>query len=245
MARTPDHMPVLSRGKHRNARKGACFMEFASYLAGERWSDHPACTHPLLAAMARGVNDLLDDESRPRIVWLIPDVVGLDTDDPRAHAWIAREAALAALPVVPEARQRVAAVGLLHCERHLAGLGEPSVDPRTRRALDDAPHARDWAREFVKLGSHRRAQLRQAERTGDRGVGPGRDLRVDGPPQRHPGRAARAHDRALPRAVRHRHRRDGGSARAGPGLGRARRPSPRRWWPRSRRGDRAGAAGRG
>ena len=54
MARTPDHMPVLSRGKHRNARKGACFMEFASYLAGERWSDHPACTHPLLAAMARG-----------------------------------------------------------------------------------------------------------------------------------------------------------------------------------------------
>jgi len=146
-------MPVLSRGKHRNARKGACFMEFASYLAGERWSDHPACTHPLLASLARGVNDLLDDESRPRIVWLIPDVVGLDTDDPRSHAWIAREAALAALPVVPEARQRVAAVGLLHCERHLAGLGEPSVDPRTRRALDDAPHARDWAREFVKLGT--------------------------------------------------------------------------------------------
>ena len=153
MARTPDHMPVLSRGKHRNARKGACFMEFASFLAGERWSDHPACTHPLLAAMARGVNDLLDDESRFRIAWLIPDVVGLATDDPRAHAWIAREAALAALPVVPEARQRVAAVGLLHGERHLAGLGEPSVDPRTRRALDDAPHARDWAREFVKLGS--------------------------------------------------------------------------------------------
>ena len=153
MARTPDHMPILSRGKHRNARKGACFMEFASYLAGERWSDHPACTHPLLASMARGVNDLLDDESRPRIASLVPDVVGLDTDDPRSHAWIAREAALAALPVVPEPRQRVAAVGLLHCERHLAGLGEPGIDPRTRRALDDAPHARDWAREFVKLGT--------------------------------------------------------------------------------------------
>jgi len=28
-------------------------MEFASYLAGERWSDHPACTHPLLAVLAR------------------------------------------------------------------------------------------------------------------------------------------------------------------------------------------------
>ena len=40
----PALLPVLSRGKHRNPRKGACFMEFASLLAGERWSDHPACT---------------------------------------------------------------------------------------------------------------------------------------------------------------------------------------------------------
>jgi len=59
----PELVPVLSRGKHRNPRKGACFMEMASYLAGEPWSDHPACTHPLLAAMARGVNDLLDDDA--------------------------------------------------------------------------------------------------------------------------------------------------------------------------------------
>jgi hypothetical protein len=27
-------------------------MEFASYLAGERWSDRPACTRPLLAELA-------------------------------------------------------------------------------------------------------------------------------------------------------------------------------------------------
>lgn len=39
----PELLPVLSPGKHRNPRKGACFMEFASYLAGERWSDHPPC----------------------------------------------------------------------------------------------------------------------------------------------------------------------------------------------------------
>src|SRR5262249_23591033 len=53
----PGFVPVLSRGKHRSPRKGACFMEFASYLAGERWSDHPPCTHPLLAALARHVTD--------------------------------------------------------------------------------------------------------------------------------------------------------------------------------------------
>ena len=54
----PDLVPILSRGKHRSPRKGACFMEMASYLAGERWSDHPRCTHPLLASVARLVNDL-------------------------------------------------------------------------------------------------------------------------------------------------------------------------------------------
>ena len=52
-ATTPELVPVLSRGKHRNARRGACFMEMASFLAGERWSDHPSCTHPLLAGDSR------------------------------------------------------------------------------------------------------------------------------------------------------------------------------------------------
>jgi hypothetical protein len=41
-----DFLPLLSRGKHRRPGKGACFMEFASHLAGERWSEHPACTPP-------------------------------------------------------------------------------------------------------------------------------------------------------------------------------------------------------
>jgi hypothetical protein len=36
----PDLFPILSPGKHRNPRTGACFMELASLLAGERWSDH-------------------------------------------------------------------------------------------------------------------------------------------------------------------------------------------------------------
>ena len=67
MANTPNLMPVLSTGRHRNPRKGACFMEMASYLAGERWSDHPSCTHPLLAAVAREVNDHLSDRARHRI----------------------------------------------------------------------------------------------------------------------------------------------------------------------------------
>src|SRR5215472_7764028 len=85
-ARPPELVPVLSRGKHRSPRKGACFMELASYLAGERWSDHPACTHPLLAALARDVNDYTSDAGRARLAGLVPSVIGLTGDDLRLGA---------------------------------------------------------------------------------------------------------------------------------------------------------------
>src|SRR6476469_7801525 len=118
----PDMMPVLSRGKHRSPKKGACFMELASFLAGEKWSDHPSCTHPLLAALARDVNDCVTDEARSRLAPLIPRVIGLNGDNERVDAWIARGVALAALPHVAFAKQGVAVVGLLSCERYLNSL---------------------------------------------------------------------------------------------------------------------------
>ena len=140
-SRTPDSMPVLSRGKHRNPRKGACFMELASYLAGERWSDHPKCTHPLLASLARDVNDHVDDDARVRLAPMIPDVIGLRGGDARVDAWIAREVALTALPIVSAERQGVAAVGLLRCERvlnHLEGRPRHYISDRTMAALAEA-----------------------------------------------------------------------------------------------------------
>ena len=153
--RPPEMMPVLSRGKHRNPKKGACFMELASFLAGEPWSDHPSCTHSLLASLARDVNDHVGDHARSLLAPHIPEVIGLTGDDPRVDAWIAREAALAALPVTAAERQGVAAVGLLRCERmlnQLEGRERHHVDARTAAALDEVPHARDWARGFTALG---------------------------------------------------------------------------------------------
>lgn len=155
MSRTPDLMPVLSQGKHRNARKGACFMELASFLAGERWSDHPDCTHPVLARLCREVNDHVDDYGRERIAPLIPDVIGLVGGDPRVDAWIARAAALAALPVSCAERQGVAAVGVLRSERVLNELeGRPAgyISPASRAALAQVPQARDWAQRFSTMG---------------------------------------------------------------------------------------------
>jgi hypothetical protein len=127
-------------------------MEMASYLAGERWSDHPRCTHPLLAELARDVNDVVSDDTRQRLAPLIPDVVGLDPADPRVDARIARLCALAALPVASAATQRVAAVGLLRCERMLAELEHRSPDqlsPAAEEALSAVPDAAAWARHLV------------------------------------------------------------------------------------------------
>lgn len=130
-------------------------MEMASYLSGERWSDHPSCTHALLATTARSVNDHVTDEGRARIVPLIPDVIGLLPLSARLDAEIARDAALAALPVAPAARQRVAAVGLIRCQQilnTLDGLPEQHRDNHVADALDAVPAARDWARRFSLIG---------------------------------------------------------------------------------------------
>jgi hypothetical protein len=148
----PDVVPVLSRGKHRNSRQGACFMEMASYLAGERWSDHPKCTHPLVASVARMVNDNTTDENRSRLAQLIPSVIGLTTSDPRADARIALCCATAALPIASAKRQNVMAVSVLSAERALGafeGRKPGELRPASTAALDSAPQAAAWAREFV------------------------------------------------------------------------------------------------
>jgi hypothetical protein len=159
----PDILPVLSRGKHRNPRKGACFMELASYLAGERWSDHPACTHSLLASVARLVNDHTSDEGRPRLAELIPSVIGLTGDDLHIDALITLRCSTMALPVAAADRQRVLAVSVLVCESVLAqldGRRADSLSPESELALGAVPHARQWADRFTSRIGPRPAAFR-------------------------------------------------------------------------------------
>ena len=149
---TPDLLPVLSRGKHRNPRRGACFMELASFLAGERWSDHPSCTHPLLAEVARNVNDRTSDGDRPLLAPLIPSVVGLTTDDVRADARIALHCALVALPVAPQPRQRSLAVAVQACLRQAEARGDADAGglrERAEQVLAEVPDAARWAAAFT------------------------------------------------------------------------------------------------
>ena len=76
MNNVPDYMPVLSAGAHSSPSEGACVMEYVSLLAGEPWSDTPACTYPPLAVGAQIVNDWLLDSERHRLVPLIGRLFG-------------------------------------------------------------------------------------------------------------------------------------------------------------------------
>ncbi|MDF1605325.1 hypothetical protein [Nocardioides sp. YIM 152315] len=146
----PDGLPVLSRGKHRNPRKGACFMEMASVLANEPWSDRPSCTHPLLAQLARLVNDHTNDDRRGELVVLIPDVVGVQGHGLDWEAAVTAAVACRALPDIAEESQRALAAGLIRCDEVAAHGGPTAVDREAiREALDQVPLAATWARGFI------------------------------------------------------------------------------------------------
>jgi hypothetical protein len=128
-------------------------MEFASCLAGERWSDRPACTHPLLAELARQVNDHISDDARQTLVRLVPDVIGVTGSDLHIDVRIALRAARTALPVVADVRQQAMAVAVLTCERLLADLDcypDAPLRQQSRDALALAPGATAWARRYTR-----------------------------------------------------------------------------------------------
>src|SRR3954449_10466785 len=87
----PDQLPVLSRGWHRGPEDGACVMEYVSVLAGARFTDHPRCTPPALAALARLVNDrIVDDGVRSELALLAPELIGVRAGPATTHYVIAR-----------------------------------------------------------------------------------------------------------------------------------------------------------
>jgi hypothetical protein len=159
---TEGFLPVLSAGRHRSAKRGACFMEYASYLAGERWSDRPSCTHPALASLSRLVNDLTSDHARSGLATLIPSVVGLNGNDPRVPVLVAVLAATSALPVASSTRQGALATGLIRCEQLLDDWEGPEIDRarmRIRAAFLLTPGTEDWAKEFIRQVSPRAAHV--------------------------------------------------------------------------------------
>jgi hypothetical protein len=147
----PDLLPVLSRGRHRNPRKGACLMELASLLAGERFSDHPGCAHPVLAAVARSVNDCTTDAGRPALAPLAPAVIGTASDDPGLGPALVRLCCRRALERRDIRGRFVVSVGLLSAQHQLDRLDgrPPSSAEEVLRPLVAAREVRDADR-FVR-----------------------------------------------------------------------------------------------
>lgn len=75
MTRTIDLESVrLYRGMHKepNGKKEGSLLEWASYLAGEPWSDHPDCVSPVIATFCRRWNDTLSDDDRQILLPYLP-----------------------------------------------------------------------------------------------------------------------------------------------------------------------------
>jgi len=145
-------IPVLSRGKHRHPEDGACFMEMVSVLGGHRWSDNPPGTHPLLAHLARLVNDFTSDDRRALLSPLVPSVIGLDSADPRWDDAIALLAATLALPLATSVDQRALATGMLTSAARLDAAQDPEIAAlraRSRAVLAAKPDAAAWAQDFT------------------------------------------------------------------------------------------------
>ncbi len=68
-------MPLLV-GSHQSIERGLCILEAVSYVAGEKWSDHPQCASPVIAAFLRSWNDRLPDDERQSLKQYIPLLVG-------------------------------------------------------------------------------------------------------------------------------------------------------------------------
>src|SRR4051794_7848330 len=141
-------MPMLSPGKHRSPRSGGCFMEIASFLAGDPWSDHPKCTDPALAELCRCINDVMPDSTRSRLSLMIPSVIGTGGPDGphrmRVAASVVRECTLVGLPLVT-VKTGPLACALLVAENVL----EVNTDDAAG-VLATQPVAAEFARRFLR-----------------------------------------------------------------------------------------------
>lgn len=69
----------LSSGGHEEQSRQFCVNEAVAYIAGEPWSDHPACVSPVITAYTIVLNDAsgaFGEEARRRLVAYIPRMIG-------------------------------------------------------------------------------------------------------------------------------------------------------------------------
>ena len=174
-----DTLPPLAKGAHKAGDDIACFMEAVAFVAGERWSDHPACACPVIGAFLRTWNDDLPDDERDALLRpLVPLLVGtrstpaverrramMATDwliRNHAPAWLrlagltAQADALAGLPEITDMAQCPSLMLMLYAVRKdanaaWAAAGAAAGDAARAAAWDAAGDAA-WAAAWVAAG---------------------------------------------------------------------------------------------
>jgi hypothetical protein len=149
-----------------------CIMEAVAYMAGEPWSDKPACASPVIAAFLRTWNDTLSDEDRDRLlpaaVW-VPRLVGSRGDDATeerrsyfALDWLVRVHTPAWLDLVPSLAPHAAALRALP---EIVGLTTAEAAGSIVRAAVDA--AGDAARAAARAAAWAAARDAARDAAGD------------------------------------------------------------------------------
>ena len=128
----------LSVGAHLSPAEGTCLMEAVSVAAQLPWSDSPPCTHPLLAHLARLVNDSVSNHGRRRLAVLVEDLRNAHPASPADTAYVSARIAGActgrALGIRPS---------LLLVFLHHSALAALERERRLRSRSPEQPHDRD------------------------------------------------------------------------------------------------------
>jgi hypothetical protein len=113
----------LSKGRHASPEEGACVVELASMLAGERFSDHPTSVCPVIAALMRNYNDRIDDRRRQDLYPYAARIVGT-----RGSAELERARTRYLSDCIPERRSGIWA--------WLLGKNDPAPDALAARVVE-------------------------------------------------------------------------------------------------------------
>jgi hypothetical protein len=153
----------LATGGHKNLTDGICFMEAVAYVAGEPWSDHPACACPTLGTFMRNWNDSLSDADRQRLKPYIVRLVGTNdgNSDKRGWMcldWLSRECAPAFL--------------------ELAGLADEAASLRALKPILDAQSLKASQPALTKASKSADAAGDAARAAGDAAWDAARDARA-------------------------------------------------------------------
>lgn len=82
----------LGCGSHTSFKEGHNAMEVVSWLAGEDFSEEPACLSPVLGSFLENWNDVLDDKARQNLKPFLARTVGTANDGyDQQRSWLAAE----------------------------------------------------------------------------------------------------------------------------------------------------------